>query len=183
MLLNQVTTYSEFTDFSKVLLASGNNEDKIFIIFENLPEILKPLFSPESRQSMNSFASLASAGGGDLYVNDDGLVLNGFTESGDTSDVLYKFKFVRSSEFETYRILPASTALFETIIRDVKKPVRQSDTSGVDFLAAEIESFIDDEITRAYIDIRENKTRDNNLIIYEMNNPIQAEQSVAVVCR
>ena len=43
-------------------------------------------------------------------------------------------------------------------------------------LATKIKEFTGEEITRAYIDIKENQVADNTLIIYELKNRVQAEQ-------
>lgn len=162
--------------FSRVLLASGNNADKIFLVFKNLPEVLSPMLSSDIRNSSSTFADLAASGGGDIYLNDGGLVLSGYTESNDKSDILYRYKFTKSSEFETYRILPEGTALFETLI------LQSPDSGKIDTTSAfpvGIRQFAGNELTRAYIDIRDNDVQQNNLVIVELTNPVQAELAIS----
>lgn len=166
--------------FSKVLLASGNDEDKIFVIFNNLPGILKPVFSPEYAEESSDIASLASAGGGAIYMDDAGIVISGFSESKDSTDILYKYKFTGSSAFETYRILPASAALFETIIRSDSSKNTVTDTTGrISLLVGGLREYLGDEITRVYLNTGDTAQKGSNLMIYELNNPVQAEQIVS----
>ncbi len=175
------TDIRNYHDFSKVLFASGHARDKIFVVFGNLPDVIKPVLSPLYRDSASSFANLASTGVGDLYINDDGVILSGFTESDNSSDLLHKYKSISPMEFETYRILPAGTALFETIIKPPSiREIRKDSTRKVTILASSIKEYLGDEITRAYIDVKENKTSENNVLIYELKNPVQAEHSFLV---
>jgi len=159
--------------FSPVLLASGKNEDKIFLIFSNLSSVLNSIQYGRDR-------SLTHAGtaGADIFINDDGLVLSGYSESTDSKDFLYRFKTVAPTTFHTYKILPSSTVLFETMIPPAASSVVQNDTS-IDKttikLALQLRQFIGEEITRAIIDIRERPAADNTLIIYGLSNPDQAE--------
>lgn len=157
--------------FSSVLLASGKNEDKIFIVFSNFSSLLNSIF-------MAKDSLPAGTAGADIFINDDGLVLSGYTESTDSKETLYRFKTVTPTTFHTYRILPSSTVLFETMIPPVASAIVQKDTSingNAIGLAAQLRPFIGEEITRAIIDIRERPASDNTLIIYELTNPDQAE--------
>lgn len=146
--------------FSRVLLASGNNADKLFFVFRNLPGVLRPMLSFDKRL-ITSIADIASVAGTDIYLDEGGLVLSGYTESTDSSDILYKYKFIRSSEFDTYRILPEGTALFETVIIQDQK-AEKVDTSMA--FPTAIRQFAGDELTRAYIDIIDNSIQQNNLV-------------------
>lgn len=161
--------------FSRVLLASGNNADKLFFVFRNLPEVLRPMLSSDKRITTSSVADLASVAGTDIYLDEGGLVLSGYTESTDSSDILYKYKFIRSSEFDTYRILPEGTALFETVIIQDQKA--EADTSVA--FPTVIRQFASDELTRAYIDILDNNVQQNNLVIVELVDPVQAELALS----
>jgi hypothetical protein len=165
--------------FSRVLLASGKNEDKIFVVFANLPQLFKAVLGREAQDMAGKITKLAGTAGGDIYINEDGLVLSGYTESIDSSESLYRFKFLPPREFQTYKILPSSTVLFETIVLPDRDPVIKPDSSisqeAID-LAVKLKGFTGDEITRAYIDIRGRPVGDNTLIIYELINRVQAEQ-------
>jgi hypothetical protein len=165
--------------FSRVLLASGKNVDKIFIVFPNLTNLLKPLLTTAKREFSEKVARLAGTAGGDIYISEEGLVLSGYTESTDSSEVLYKYRSLPPREFHTYKILPSSTVLFETMILPSLKLNNKPDTSvsqdALD-LAEKIKPYTGEEITRAIIDIRGRPVSDNTLIIYELNNRVQVEQ-------
>ena len=164
--------------FSRVLLASGKKEDKIFVVFNNLQRVFKSVLGRESMGLADKITNLAGTAGGDIYINEDGLVLSGYTESVDSSEFIYKYKFLPQREFHTYKILPSLTVLFETLILPTLIPVNKSGTvskEAID-LAVKLNEYIGEEITRAYIDIKGRPVSDNTLIIYELNNCVQAEQ-------
>lgn len=166
--------------FSRVLLASGKNIDKIFVVFPNLPDLLRPLLKSNIKNFAGKIANLAKIAGCDIYLNEDGLVLSGYTESTDAAESLYKFKSLPAHDFHTFKILPSATVLFETLMMPALNIPELSDTSitreAYD-LAAKIKPFIGEEITRAIIDIKGSQVMDNSLIIYELNNRTEAEQT------
>lgn len=165
--------------FSRVLLASGKNVDKIFISFQNLPDLLRPILNKQSKELVEKIAKLAGTAGGDIYISEDGLVLSGYTESTDSSELLYKYKSLPSRDFHTYKILPSATVLFESLIPPSLNLHATSDTSMSQEaynLALKIKPFIGEEITRAIINIKGSPVEDNTLIIYELSNRVEAEQ-------
>ena len=165
--------------FTKVLLASGKNVDKVFIIFRNLPDVLRPLLVSGKKGLSETIAKLAGTGGGDIYISEEGLVLSGYTESSDSTDILYKYKTLPSRDFHTYKILPSSTVLFETLILPSLNLNNVSDSSVTPeaiSLAEKIKPYTGDEITRAIVNIKDQRVSDNTLIIYELTNRVQAEQ-------
>src|SRR5450759_550540 len=165
--------------FSKVLLASGKNADKIFVVFTNLQWFLKSVIGEQDHELAQKIAKLAGTAGGDIYINEEGLVLSGYTESVDSSEFLYKYKFIAPKAFHTYKILPSSTVLFETLIHQGITLNNKFDSTishqTID-LATKLKDYTGEEITRAYINIKGNHVNDNTLIIYELINRTQAEQ-------
>ena len=165
--------------FSRVLMASGKNVDKIFVVFSNLPDFLRPLLIPGRKTLSDKISRLAGTAGCDIYISEDGLVLSGYTESPDSSELLYKYKSYPSSDFHTYKILPSSTVLFETLVLPSLKLHIMYDTSvsqEASDLARKIKPYTGEEITRAIIDIKGRPASDNTLIIYELTNRVQVEQ-------
>jgi len=165
--------------FSRILQASGKMEDKIFIVFGNLPKLLGSSLKDNSAISAEKAGNLAGSAGGDIYISDNGLVISGYTESTDPKDILYKHKSGNATLLNTYKILPSATALFESILFDPsiqhKNPVKTIDPVTAD-LASKMLEYTGDEITKAYIDIRERPVRENSLIIYELKNRVYAEK-------
>jgi len=165
--------------FTRVLQASGKKEDKIFIVFKNLPGLFKSAFKNNSSVSAAALGKLAGSAGGDIYLSDNGLVISGYTDSNDPKDNLYRYKSGNAALFSTYKILPSATVLFESIEFDPAKP-RKTPVNTVPTAAAELAGklmeYTGDEITRAYIDIRERPVSENSLIIYELKNRVYAEK-------
>ncbi|MGC1390366.1 MAG: hypothetical protein WA816_04965 [Bacteroidales bacterium] len=165
--------------FSRVLKASGKNVDKVFIVFSNLPDLIRPMLISGKKGFSDKVARLAGTAAGDIFISEDGIVLNGYTESRDSSELLYRYKKLPSRDLHTYKILPASTVLFETLILPFLNLTTVSDTSvskqAEDF-AGKIKPYTGGEITRAIIDIKGKPVNDNTLIIYELTNRVQVEQ-------
>jgi hypothetical protein len=177
--IGRVNDVRNLPGFSRVLLASGKNEDKIFVVFANLHQLLKSILAGEGQGLAEKIPKLAGTAGGDIYINEDGLVLSGYTESPDSSEFLYRYKFLPPKAFHTYKILPSSTVLFETLVLPTESLGNKFDSSvsreAID-LAVKVKEYTGEEITRAYIDIKERPVGDNTLIIYELINRVQAEQ-------
>ena len=178
--INAGTDVRSLPGFSRVWQASGKNGDKIFIVFSNLPKIFKSSTASGADRLSREVAKMAGAAEGDIYINEDGLVLSGYTESVDSTDILYRYKFNPPGAFHTYKILPSSTVLFETLILPGIKLPDKFDTTynpKAVSLALKVKDYIGEEITRAYIDIKDSSVDDNILIIYELSNRQQAEQT------
>ena len=164
--------------FSKVMQASGKNDDKIFIIFSNLIPLLKKGLT-EDYFSTRNVAKLTEYAVADIYFNQNGLVLSGYTESTDSTQILYKYKSGTASAFETYKILPSTTMLFESVIPLAGKssivPPQPLRTATVE-LAQKLKEYMGDEITRAYIDLKDGSGNTGSVIIYELTNRVYAEK-------
>lgn len=166
--------------FGRVHLAGGKNEDKVFLLFSNLPKLLRKYLSPEKQLIADQIANLAGTAGGDIYLSESGFVLSGYTESTDSTEYLYKYKKIPPHEFNTYKILPAATALFEMVIRSNVSKSRypgSNVSSETKDLARDLEKFTGEEMTRAVIDIKDQPASENSLVIYELNNRVPAEQT------
>ena len=165
--------------FARVLQSSGKNEDKVFIVFSNLSGLLGHVLKDGPAVSAEKAGKLAGTTGCDIFINDNGLVLSGYTESINNDDILHKFKSGPAALFSTYKILPASTTLFESIVFD---PSVHSGTgqgrvpAAAADLAGALRDYTGDEITKAYIDIRGKPVKSNSLIIYELKNRAYAEK-------
>jgi WD40 repeat protein len=158
--------------FTPVYTASGKNEDEIFILFNNLPNVIKPLLSWDNQQNAVRVKSIAAVSAGDIYLNEDGITISGYTNCTDTTQYLNKFRSIQPSDLKTYKILPASTALFETIRLSPDYHV-----SGSLGIISVINMYAEEELTRAYLDIRENSPADNVLILYRLKDANAAEQA------
>ena len=163
--------------FSRILLSSGKNEDKIFVIFGNLKNTVKRIFAQGSASPADKIAKLGGSAGGDVFINEEGVSISGYSESSDPSDLLFKFKAVQPVDFQTYKILPSATAMFVSmvLILQEQKTGTGSLSSRIINLAGKLKPFLGDEITRAYIDIKNNPVSQNSLVIYKLKNRVQCE--------
>jgi|WetSurMetagenome_2_1015567.scaffolds.fasta_scaffold00040_46 hypothetical protein len=162
-------------EFAKVFQASGKNEDKIFILFRNIPGLLNNFFNKEQSLLVNKAGKLAAFAGGDIYLSENDLVISGYTETSGPSDYLHKYKSAAPGLFHTSRILPASTVYFESVLNTLPSTVNGS-MNKLSELAAKLRPYIGEEITKAYIDIREQPVSENSLMIYELRNRVFAEK-------
>ncbi len=164
--------------FSKIMQASGKNEDKIFIVMDNLSPLLKNGFK-ESYFSARGIERLSKYAVADIYFNENGLVLSGYTESTDPSQLLFKYKTGAASAFEAYKILPSSTVLFESLVPVAGNNdgilLQQLNPATLE-LAQKLKGYLGDEITRAYINLKDGSVEAGSLIIYELTNRVFAEK-------
>jgi hypothetical protein len=177
--MNTGNDIRNYPGFRQVLTASGKNEDKIFVLFPNLTKLLDQVIRKEKRYLAEAVTRLAGTAEGDIYINNDGLVLSGYTESTDSSEILYRYKDIPTHEFHTFKILPSSTVIFETLVLQPQKtPERNIAATRADLLemAGKLQEMSDKEVTRAFIDIREQPVSNNTLIIYELANRVRTEQ-------
>ncbi len=165
--------------FSRVLAASGKNENKIFIVFDNIGEVMKQVFGNIRPDLAEKATALAGSACGDIFLNENGLIISGFAEAARSSDILYRYRSVSPGTLKTYRFLPSSTALFETVITggDIKPVSASGNGSGtISPLVSRIKDYIGDEVTRAWFNIGGRAADENTLVIYELNNRVMCEQ-------
>jgi hypothetical protein len=165
--------------FARVHMAAGKKEDKIFVVFSNLSQLLRNYLSTGKQDMAEHIANLAGTAGGDIYISENGLVMSGYTESTDSSEYLYRYKFLPPTELHSYKILPSATVFFETqILPSASLELGFNDTVSreTQSLAVRLKEYIGEEITRALIDIKEQSVAENCLIVYELNNRVRAEQ-------
>jgi hypothetical protein len=177
--------------FQRVLQASGKNEDKIFIVYSNLPPLLKPAFRPGREETAGKAGRIAGSSGCDIHISNSGIIFSGYTESTDPADLLHRYKSGSAKAFSNYRVLPSSTVLFESVLYDAAKEVsghydggnytgqntgRQSVPVQAAELAEALREYTGDEITRALIDTRSKPAALNQVIIYELKNRAFAEK-------
>jgi len=164
--------------FSRIIAASGKKVDKVFLVFSNISKIIRSAISKNTQGSSDLVSRLAGCAEGDIYLNNGDLLLSGYTECSDSSDLLFKYASYPSSTLETYKVLPAVTFLFETVLfhdNIVENFHNSQQIDSVTRLASILKPYIGEEITRAYLKTKEVKNEINSLIIYELRNREVAE--------
>ena len=116
----------------------------------------------------------AESGGVDIYLGENDLVLSGYTETTNTKNLLNKYKSATPGSFHTIRILPSATVFFESVINRGFSDVKATGITAE--LAGMLKPYLGEEITKAYIDIRETPSDDNLLMIWELKNRVYAEK-------
>ena len=109
---------------------------------------------------------------------EDGVAISGYTESSEPSEFLFRYKSVQPVEFRTFNILPSATALFESVVYTHQDQGTMNASGGQELIinmAEKLKPFIGDEITKAYIDIKNKPFSQNSLVIYELKNRVQCE--------
>ncbi|MGQ9621503.1 MAG: hypothetical protein ACUVTX_11055 [Bacteroidales bacterium] len=166
---------------SKIITSSGKKEDKIFIIFKNLKGVADGFIRDNNSGLADKITQLAGSAEADIFISENGYLLNGYTEAADSSDILYRFKSYKASNLSTYRRLPANSVLFETIIisdKTLEEPEGVTEASGIYEFDSELLPALDNEITRSVVDLRKTEEGKGNLIIYRLKNRDLAERIV-----
>ena len=172
------TDIRDIPGFSRILLSTGKNEDKLFIVFGNLKNTISKIFARDRSYLADKIIKLGGIAGGDIFINENGISISGYTESSDSSEYLFRYNSIQPAEFQTYKILPSGTSMFESAIfisGEYGKRTGIYPSRKISDLAEEIEPFLGDEITRAYIEIKDNNVSQNSLVIYELRNRVQCE--------
>ncbi len=164
--------------FLKVHSASGEKENKIFILFHNSSGLLQRLFRPEASDIARRISSVRGTAGADIHIDETGLILSGYIESPDSSSFTGKYRSLRSTSFKTYRVLPASTVMFRTqvLVHDTSE-VRAGGGEAA-ALASKIARLAAGEITWACLGLRDSPLSENMLLVCELTNSALAEQAV-----
>lgn len=165
--------------FSRILAASGKKEDKLFIVFKNISAVIQSLTGGKVSGLAEKISKLAGSAEGDIFLNEEGFILSGYTESTDSADYLNKYKSYQPGSLDTYKILPSATVLFETILLPARSKgelgnPRISDSTPA--LAGRLMPYIGEEVTRAIIDIKNNPADNNSIVVYELRNRDEVER-------
>jgi len=167
--------------FARVHTTSGKNVDKLFVIYPNIPGMVKNMFSTAHSDLAVKAGKLGAISGGDIYLSENGMILSGYTETSHSSDLLNGYKSIAPRELHTYKFLPAATVLFETMVQPQNPAangfVNSPNESSVK-LAEKLRDLTGGELTRAMIDIRDQTPEENLLILFELSNRVAAEKAL-----
>lgn len=165
--------------FTKLMAASGKKRDKIYIVFKNIPAVIRSLTGGKAAGLPEKVSRLASCAESDIFISEDGFILSGYTETTDPGNYLFKYKSRLPGTLDTYKILPSSTVLFETVLlpSDPGRALKNPDLSDSTYaLAGRLMPLIGEEVTRAILNIRDNNQSLNQVIVYELRNRNEAER-------
>jgi hypothetical protein len=168
--------------FARIMGAAGKREDKVFMIFSNFSELIRSVAGQENRELSNDFARLAGSAEGDVFINQSGIILSGYTETADSSEYLFRFKTGPSGKLRSSDVLPAEVVFFETIFLPdniTAGLVNSQPDDSTHSLAASLAPFMGNEITRAFLKQRGDSGQTGSVIIYELKNRDMAERLIS----
>ncbi len=163
---------------SKIISASGKKEHKFFIIFRNTERLVSLITGQKESNFSGIFTKLAGSAEFDILVKDKGYVMEGFAESTDSTNTLYKYKSGSADTLNTFRPLPAGVSLFETIIFSEKEIANKLSKCMQSDIASSLLPYIKTEISRAIIEPNQPEDKKGNLVIFCLNNRDAAEKIV-----
>ncbi len=165
--------------FYKVSTAAGKNENKVYILFNNLPRILGLLSGDSSGGIAGQISKLASVAECDIYLKKDGFMISGYIEPTDTSHILYRYKSREPGSFDAYTVIPSNAALFECLTGDFEGEAvgHGSPSNKPGYLADIIRSQLEGEVTRVYLDIQGQDIKDNRIILFRLKGSNAVEKS------
>jgi len=164
--------------FTRVMGASGRNDDKIYIIFRNSAELIRSLTGSKAPDIAGRFAKIAGCAEADLHFGENSLILSGYTESTDSTEFMFRYRSRETGKLSSYEVLPADVLLFETMLLkdnavDRTALVALDEKSGA--FAAALSPFMGNEITRAILD-QSIEQGAAGVVIYKLANRQMAEQ-------
>lgn len=162
--------------FSRVLKASGTDQNKVFFVMPSIAGPFRKLLKPEASDLANMLSAVTGTTGADLYIGNDGIMLNGYTDNTDSTSFIGKYKMYEGMKFGSFRVIPASAIMFitERFKPDTGALLRQG--GRMSETAARLASVSEDEISRVLLDIREQPVTENMIVLVALKNGQAAEQ-------
>ncbi|MEA1887929.1 MAG: hypothetical protein U9N72_12035 [Bacteroidota bacterium] len=164
--------------FRTVLAAAGKNENKVYLLFDNLAKFIS-LLSVQKDDGMASYIDdLASCMEADLYIKRSGFFLSGYIETSDSSQILHDYRFQEPGSYDIFRYMPAGAAMFEVITEPVGKA--QAVTSDeTRYISDIVRSQLRGEMARVYLNIKGQKTEMNKLVLFDLRGSNATEEAFA----
>ncbi len=137
--------------FAPVVSASGKDADNIFLLFRNLPVFLKSFINPDD---INTIASAAIAGGGDIQTTEEGLFLSGFLSPAGAGTGADRLMEVTPDGCGVHELLPEGTLSYRTVMhRASLKGETATDPASINAtdLALILSPFTGTEVTDARV--------------------------------
>ena len=127
---------------------------------------------------LTRISKLGGSTGGDIFIKEDGVVISGYSKA----PILQNFcsgtsQFIRwNSGLSIFFLLRQLFLNRWFILIRIKGTTNSSGGQELIInMAEKLKPFIGDEITKAYIDIKNKPFSQNSLVIYELGNRVQCE--------
>ncbi len=164
---NSESTIREREGFTRVSSAAGRETDRLYLFFESTGQFSgTKLTADENLRQVISTLALCSEG--DIHLRDNGILINGYTSVNDRSR-LNRFLVATPSTYETYRVLPSSTVLYEAFL-NVPFPRKDGPEQPATPFANDILPLMAEEITFAMVEYDKVADENSSLLVYELKN-------------
>ncbi|MBN1388745.1 MAG: hypothetical protein JW965_09880 [Bacteroidales bacterium] len=164
--------------FRKVSAAAGKNENKVYLLFNNMAKFISLLTGKTDEGIASYIPELASCLEADLYIKNSGLVLSGYIETRDSSQVLYNYRFQEPGSYDIYRYIPAGAALFEIMTDNIHKPLNSTDVE-TRYIADIVKSQLVGGMARVYLNIKGQDKEMNKLLLFDLRGSNATEEAFA----
>jgi hypothetical protein len=164
--------------FRKVAAAAGKNENKVYIIFDNVARFVALLTGSADRGLASSIPGLASSLEADIYLDDAGLVMSGYTEAVDRDEKLYDYRYQESGSYNIYRYIPAGAAMFEIRTRPLgdEPDAAEGETR---YMADILKGQLTGEMARVHLHIEGQDREMNKLMLFDLKGSNATEEAFA----
>lgn len=159
--------------FSAVVNSAGKEADNLFLLFRNLPGFVRSFIDPED---IAAVTSLAVAGGGDLSVTEDGVVVSGFLATAAAGTGADRIRDISPAECGVHELLPRTTLSYRTVMRRAEltgETVTDPASINATDLALALSPYTGTEVTEAIIGIGEGEER---VRVFRMTDRQSAER-------
>lgn len=165
--------------FAPVMAAAGRNEDKVFIIFDNVSKFISLLSRGGDEDIAARIPLLADCMEADLYPGKQGFICSGYIESSDSSQLLYKYSLQEPSSYDIYRYIPAGAAMFEIVSAYAGRPP-QSPADESRYITDILRSRLTGAMARVYLDIKGQEPAKNRLLMFDLKGSNATEKAFAL---
>lgn len=155
--------------FRRVSSAAGKNNNKLFIIFNNLHRVAGLLTGSSESGLAAAVGNLASCAGLDFFTGKEGFSLSGYIEPADSSGILYPFMGKSPGTFESRAVIPSGAALFEVVTSGFWAQGRKSDIAKpITSLADIVRPGLDNEMARVFLDMQGEAQENSKILIFRL---------------
>ena len=175
------TDIRDHPGISRLMEASGKGQNsKVFIIFRNLEPLLRKILSGRYITEPGITDKIADIAGADIFIDESGIVLSGYLETDDTTDIMYRNKSVTPGIYENHMILPSDVLLFETVLVQQGKKSADSaaDGNNNDLMRKLVSQYITGEVTMAITENKGGGKENSYLFICRLINRDIAERLI-----
>jgi len=177
--IEQEMDIRDLPGFRSVAAAAGKNENKVYLIFDNVARFMPLLTGKADSGIASSFRDLASSLEADLYIKPSGLVLSGYIETSDSSQVLHKYRMQEPRSYDIFRYIPSSTSMFEIVTTPIDKAEGEKDKE-TRYISDILKSQVSGEMARVHLDIKGQEAEKNRVMLFDLRGSSATEEAFAL---